>query len=120
MSRESCQSRHFSLEIKVAPSWTKPDVWYVVSLTSQLTVVEMLSRYIVEMKLRSVLPWWFVPVILTEASVAERVVLPASRRRGVAALLLLLLLGTTPFMWVEGDTSCLVAVCPCRRSDGTE
>ena len=65
--------------------------------------------------LSSVLPRWFVPVVLTESSVTEWVVLPASRRRRRAALLL----GTTPLMGVQGDTSCLVAVCTCRTSGGT-
>lgn len=55
-----------------------------------------------------------VPVVLTEASIAERVVLPSTRRgRGAARLL-----GTTPFVWVEGDTRCLVAVRTWRSSGG--
>lgn len=55
-----------------------------------------------------------VPVVLTEASIAERVVLPSTRRgRGAARLL-----GTTPFVRVEGDTSCLVAVRTWRSSGG--
>lgn len=61
-----------------------------------------------------VLPRWFVPVVLTETSVAERVILSASRGRCGAALLFC----TTPFMGVEGDTSCLVGVCTCRRREG--
>lgn len=58
-----------------------------------------------------VLPRWFVPVILTETSITERVVLPASRWRCCAVLLF----STTPLVWVESDTGCLMAVCTCRE-----
>lgn len=55
-------------------------------------------------------PGWVVPVVLAEASVAERVVLPpASGGRGAAWLL-----DTAPLVGVEGDACCLVAVGACR------
>ena len=72
------------------------------------------SWFIVKnIKLGSVLPRWFVPVILTEPSVAEGVVLPASRRGRGAALLL----GTAPLVRVEGDAGCLIGERSCRRRE---
>lgn len=66
-----------------------------------------------KIKLSSNPPWRFVPVVLTEASITERVVLPASRRGCGASLLL----GTTPLVRVEGDTSCLLGVCTYNMMD---
>lgn len=67
------------------------------------------------LKTISNLPRRSVPVILTKASITERVVLPSTRWwRGAARLL-----GTTPFMGVKGDTGCLVAERACGRCEGT-
>lgn len=62
------------------------------------------------------LPCWSVPVVFAEASVTERVVL-LTARRGRGALWLLC---AAPFVGLEGDSGCLVAVCPCRSGEGVQ
>lgn len=55
-------------------------------------------------------PGRVVPVVFAEASIAERIVLPATSGGCGAARLL----GAAPLVGVEGDTCCLVAVGACK------
>lgn len=60
------------------------------------------------------LPCRSVPVIFTEASVTEGVI-PLTARRGRGAVRLFC---AAPFVGVEGDAGCLVAVGSCRSGEG--